>query len=161
MKTFSKHRLNFFERITDPMRFTKYETPPNEIIRFIWHFTRQTKAVIIIVFFLKFCEVIIDLSIPLVFGYIISRIIETGDVSMMLSEDYKFLIGFSLLFLIIRPLVQSMSQAFVNMSIMTGFANIVRWQSHLNVLGLDIGYFTNELSDIKSKLVHLVQQLAT
>ncbi len=146
MKTFSKHRLNFFERITDPMRFTKSETPPNEIIRFIWHFTRQTKAVIIIVFFLKFCEVIIDLSIPLVFGYIISRIIETGDVSMMLSEDYKFLIGFALLFMIIRPLVQSMSQAFVNMSIMTGFANIVRWQSHLNVLGLDIGYFTNELS---------------
>ena len=73
MKTFSKHRLNFFERITDPMRFTKSETPPNEIIRFIWHFTRQTKAVIIIVFFLKFCEVIIDLSIPLVFGYIIRR----------------------------------------------------------------------------------------
>ena len=29
---------------------------------------------------------------------------------------------------------------------MTGFANIVRWQSHLNVLGLDVGYFSNELS---------------
>jgi ATP-binding cassette subfamily B multidrug efflux pump len=29
---------------------------------------------------------------------------------------------------------------------MTGFANIVRWQSHLNVLGLDIDYFSNELS---------------
>ncbi len=48
--------------------------------------------------------------------------------------------------MIVRPLVQSLSQAFVDMSIMTGFANIVRWQSHLNVLGLDIGYFTNELA---------------
>ncbi len=146
MKTFSKHKLNFFERLTDPMRFSKSETPPNDIIKFIWHFTRQTKAVIVVVFILKFFEVIIDLSVPVVFGYIISRIIETGDVSLMLSEDYKFLIGFGLLCLIVRPLVQSLSQAFVDMSIMTGFANIVRWQSHLNVLGLDIGYFTNELA---------------
>ena len=48
--------------------------------------------------------------------------------------------------LIVTPLIRSLSQALMNMSIMTGFANIVRWQSHLNVLGLDIDYFSSELS---------------
>ena len=146
MKLSSKHKLNFFERITDPMRFSSSKTPPNEILKFIWHFTSQVKAVIFIVFILKFIEVLIDLSLPLVFGLIISRIIETGDVTLMLEQDYKYLIIFGAVFLLVRPILQSLSQAFVNMSIMTGFANIVRWQSHLNVLGLDIGYFTNELA---------------
>ena len=49
-------------------------------------------------------------------------------------------------FLILRPLVQILTAALVDMSLMTGFANIVRWQSHLNVLGLDLSYFTNELA---------------
>ena len=146
MKVSSKYKLNFFERLTDPLRFSSSITPPNQILKFIWHFTKQTKHIIFIVFVLKFFEVLIDLSLPLVFGWIISRIIETGDVSLMLAEDQQFLIGFALIFLIVRPLIQSLQQAFVDMSIMTGFANIVRWQSHLNVLGLDIGYFTNELA---------------
>ena len=87
-----------------------------------------------------------DLAIPVIFGYIISRIIEVGDVQLIIKEEFKFLIVFGLFFLVIRPSLQSLSQALMDMAIMTGFANIVRWQSHLNVLGLDVGYFSNELS---------------
>ena len=81
MKSFSKNKLNFFERLTDPMRFSKQEIPPKNLLKFIWHFSSQTKGVILIVFCLKFLEVLVDLSVPLVFGFIISRILETnGDV---------------------------------------------------------------------------------
>ena len=146
MRNKSKYRLNFFERLTDPMRFGQTTSPPGTILTFIWHYCAQIKMTLFSVTALKFIEVILDLSVPLVFGYIINRIIVDGDIGLILEQDLVFLVGFGAFFLILRPALHSLSQAFMNMSIMTGFANIVRWQSHLNVLGLDIDYFSNELS---------------
>ena len=146
MRNKSKHRLNFFERLTDPMRFGHYTIPPERIIKFIWHYCAQIKLPLFAVFILKFVEVLLDLSVPLMFGYIINRIILDGDIELILRQDLKFLIGFGIFFLIVRPMLHSLSQALMNMSIMTGFANIVRWQSHLHVMGLDLDYFSNELS---------------
>ena len=142
----SKHKLNFFENLTDPMRFGFKTNPPKKIANFIWFYCSQIKFTLWAVFLLKFVEVLMDLAVPIIFGYIVSRIIEVGDVQLIIKEEFTFLIGFGLFFLIVRPSLQSLSQALMDMAIMTGFANIVRWQSHLNVLGLDVGYFSNELS---------------
>ena len=142
----SKHKLNFFENLTDPMRFGFRTNPPKKIANFIWFYCSQIKFTLWAVFLLKFVEVLMDLAVPIIFGYIVSRIIEVGDVQLIIKEEFTFLVGFGLFFLIVRPSLQSLSQALMDMAIMTGFANIVRWQSHLNVLGLDVGYFSNELS---------------
>ena len=146
MREQSKYRLNFFERLTDPMRFGRVTSPPKPIAKFIWHYCSQIKLTLFSVFCLKFLEVLMDLSIPLVFGYIVSRIASQDDIKLLLQEDFVFLVSFGLFFLIVTPSVRSLSQALMNMAVMTGFANIVRWQSHLNVLGLDMSYFSNELS---------------
>ena len=142
----SKHKLNFFERLTDPMRFGVVGSPPEKIFNFIWYFCSQVKLTLFSVFVLKFVEVLLDLSVPLVFGYVVSRIVENNNIEVILQEDLTFLLAFGAFFLIVTPTIRSLSQALMNMSIMTGFANIVRWQSHLNVLGLDVDYFSNELS---------------
>ena len=146
MKTSSRHKLNFFERITDPMRFSKDSVPPEKLFSFIIHFAKQIKFTIFLLFILQLLTVVIDLSLPLVFGLIINQILETQNIGLMLKENLFFMIGYACLFLFLRPIVQILTAAIVDMSLMTGFANIVRWQSHLNVLGLDIGYFSNELS---------------
>lgn len=146
MKTFSRHKLNFFERITDPMRFGKGSVPPEKLFSFIVHFAKQIKFTIFLLFVLQLLTVIIDLSLPLVFGLIINKILETENISLMIKDNLFFMISYACLFLFLRPLVQILTAAIVDMSLMTGFANIVRWQSHLNVLGLDLSYFTNELS---------------
>ena len=142
----SKHKLNFFERLTDPMRFGIVGSPPEKIFNFIWYFCSQVKLTLFSVFVLKFVEVLLDLSVPLVFGYVVSRIVENNNIEVILQEDLTFLLAFGAFFLIVTPTIRSLSQALMNMSIMTGFANIVRWQSHLNVLGLDVDYLSNELS---------------
>ena len=146
MKTSSRHKLNFFERITDPMRFSKDSVPPEKLFSFIIHFAKQIKFTIFLLFILQLLTVVIDLSLPLVFGLIINQILETQNIGLMLKENLFFMIGYACLFLFLRPIVQILTAAIVDMSLMTGFANIVRWQSHLNVLGLDLSYFTNELS---------------
>ena len=146
MKTFSRHKLNFFERITDPMRFSKGSVPPEKLFSFIVHFAKQIKSTIFLLFILQLLTVIIDLSLPLVFGLIINEILETENIALMIKDNLLFMISYASLFLFLRPLIQILTAAIVDMSLMTGFANIVRWQSHLNVLGLDLSYFTNELS---------------
>ena len=95
---------------------------------------------------MQLLTVLIDLSLPLVFGIIINQILETNDIGVMIKDNLYYMLGYACLFLILRPLVQILTAALVDMSLMTGFANIVRWQSHLNVLGLDLSYFTNELA---------------
>ena len=87
MRNKSKYRLNFFERLTDPMRFGQNTSPPNKILEFIWHYCAQIKVTLFSVFTLKFVEVILDLSVPLVFGYIINRIIVEGDIGSILEQD--------------------------------------------------------------------------
>ena len=146
MKTFSRHKLNFFERITDPMRFSKGSVPPEKLFSFIVHFAKQIKSTIFLLFILQLLTVIIDLSLPLVFGLIINEILETENIALMIKDNLLFMMSYASLFLFLRPLIQILTAAIVDMSLMTGFANIVRWQSHLNVLGLDLSYFTNELS---------------
>ena len=146
MKTFSRHKLNFFERITDPMRFGNNIAPPEKLFSFIIHFSKQIKLTIFCLFLLQLLTVLIDLSLPLVFGIIINQILETNDIGAMIKDNFYYMLGYACLFLILRPLVQILTAALVDMSLMTGFANIVRWQSHLNVLGLDLSYFTNELA---------------
>ena len=146
MKTFSRHKLNFFERITDPMRFGNNIAPPEKLFSFIIHFSKQIKLTIFCLFVLQLLTVLIDLSLPLVFGIIINQILETNDIGAMIKDNFYYMLGYACLFLILRPLVQILTAALVDMSLMTGFANIVRWQSHLNVLGLDLSYFTNELA---------------
>ena len=95
---------------------------------------------------MQLLTVLIDLSLPLVFGIIINQILETNDIGAMIKDNFYYMLGYACLFLILRRLVQILTAALVDMSLMTGFANIVRWQSHLNVLGLDLSYFTNELA---------------
>ena len=124
MRNQSKHKLNYFERLTDPMRFGKMITPPTPMVSFIWHYCSQIKGTLLFVFVLKFLEVLMDLSVPLVFGYIVGRIVTEDDIQLFLQEDLIFLLGFGAFFLIVTPSIRSLSQALMNMSIMTGFANI-------------------------------------
>ena len=39
-----------------------------------------------------------DLAVPIIFGYIVSRIIEVGDVQLIIKEEFTFLVGFGLFF---------------------------------------------------------------
>ena len=128
------------------MRFGNNIAPPEKLFSFIIHFSKQIKLTIFCLFVLQLLTVLIDLSLPLVFGIIINQILETNDIGAMIKDNFYYMLGYACLFLILRPLVQILTAALVDMSLMTGFANIVRWQSHLNVLGLDLSYFTNELA---------------
>ena len=128
------------------MRFSGGGVPPQKLLSFIFHFSKQIKFTIFLLFILQFLTVLIDLSLPIVFGLIINELLESQSIAQMLIDNIYYMLGYACLFLIFRPLVQILSAALVDMSMMTGFANIVRWQSHLNVLGLDLSYFTNELA---------------
>ena len=87
MKTSSRHKLNFFERITDPMRFSKDSVPPEKLFSFIIHFAKQIKFTIFLLFILQLLTVVIDLSLPLVFGLIINQILETQNIGLMLKDN--------------------------------------------------------------------------
>ena len=104
MKTFSRHKLNFFERITDPMRFSKGSVPPEKLFSFIVHFAKQIKSTIFLLFILQLLTVIIDLSLPLVFGLIINEILETENIALMIKDNLLFMISYASLFLFLREL---------------------------------------------------------
>ena len=80
------------------MRFGFKTNPPKKIANFIWFYCSQIKFTLWAVFLLKFVEVLMDLAVPIIFGYIVSRIIEVGDVQLIIKEEFTFLIGFGLFF---------------------------------------------------------------
>ena len=103
MKNHSSHKLNFFERITDPMRFSGGGVPPKKLLNFILHFSKQIKSTIFLLFILQLLNVLIDLSLPIVFGLIINKLLESQSIAQMLIDNLYYMLGYACLFLILRP----------------------------------------------------------
>ena len=73
MKNYSSHKLNFFERITDPMRFSGGGVPPQKLLNFILHFSKQIKSTIFLLFILQLLNVLFILILEFIIKFWIRK----------------------------------------------------------------------------------------
>ena len=142
----SKYKMTWAEKLTAPIRDPLADGPPTGLWPFIFYFAKQTKLLIPGIVLLTALEAAIDLMLPLTFGWLIDQLITGEDGKATLQVGAMLLVGFALLFTVVRPLVLAAKGALVELAMMTGFANLVRWQSHSHVLNHDMTYFSDEFA---------------
>ncbi|MGB1162142.1 MAG: ABC transporter ATP-binding protein [Alphaproteobacteria bacterium] len=148
----SRHPMTVIERLSMPLRpAPSDQAPPGDLGAFFWHFAKQIKGPLALALFFKVLEVGADLMIPIALGYFVDIFatpgIETMDDRLALLQDrlpiLLMLLGF---FLFFRPLAIIGKTAIVELGLMGGFGNFIRWQSHRHILGQDISFFSNDFA---------------
>ena len=148
----SRHPMTVIERLSMPLRpAPSDQAPPGDLGAFFWHFAKQIKGPLALALFFKVLEVGADLMIPIALGYFVDIFatpgIETMDDRLALLQDrlpiLLTLLGF---FLFFRPVAIIGKTAIVELGLMGGFGNFIRWQSHRHILGQDISFFSNDFA---------------
>ncbi|MDA9175982.1 ABC transporter ATP-binding protein/permease [Alphaproteobacteria bacterium] len=148
----SRHPMTFIERLAMPLLPSpKDGAPPQDLLAFFWHFAKQIKGALGLALFFKVLEVAADLMIPLALGYFVDIFatpgIETSAERLALIQErlpvLLMMLGF---FLFFRPLAIIGKTAVVELGLMGGFGNFIRWQSHRHILGQDISFFSNDFA---------------
>lgn len=143
----TRHPLTFIERLAMPLLpAPKDGAPPEDLLAFFWHFAKQIKGALGLALFFKVLEVAADLMIPLALGYFVDIFatpgVETSAERLALIQDrlpvLLMMLGF---FLFFRPLAIIGKTAVVELGLMGGFGNFIRWQSHRHILGRIFRFF--------------------
>lgn len=148
----TRHPMTFIERLAMPLLPAPQDgAPPHNLLAFFWHFARQIKGPLALAFFFKVLEVAADLMIPLALGYFVDIFATPGvDTAAarieLIQERLPILLMMLGFFLFLRPFVIIAKTAVVELGLMGGFGNFVRWQSHRHILGQDISFFSNDFA---------------
>src|SRR5207302_579111 len=79
-RAFFRERVmfGFFERLLKPTGIPEHPQPPAGLIAFYWHYTRQAKGLFIGLFVVGLVVALLDATIPVFIGRIITLITSSG-----------------------------------------------------------------------------------
>ena len=148
----TRHPLTFVERLAMPLLPSPIEgAPPKDLLAFFWHFAKQIKWPLALALLFKVLEVAADLMIPIALGYFVDIFATQGVDTLegrlaLLQERLPTLLMLLGFFVFVRPLAIIGKIAVVELGLMGGFGNFVRWQSHRHILGQDLSFFSNDFA---------------
>ena len=131
-------------------------TPPPGLMRFYWHFARQTTRWYGLMFVTSLAVALIDTVIPLFIGKLVS-LMEASDRQAALAENAFMLSGMVVLILIVRPFVLLTDVAIRQNALLPGVTSLIRWQSHWHVVRQNLPFFQN---DFAGRIASRVMQTA-
>ena len=138
--------FRFFETLVDP--YTAYEerdAPPRRLWPFLLSFARPFRAVFAITAVL--CIIVASVEVALVWymGRVVDFLSQGTPAEVWAAHGTELLLA-GLFMLTLRPVVQGLSVAFLNNTIMPNFGTLIRWRSHRHVLRQSVGWFENDFA---------------
>src|SRR5688500_5416147 len=130
--------------------------PPPGLMRFYWHFVRQTKGWYSVMFATSLAVALIDTVIPVFIGRLVT-LMEASDRQAALADQSLVLIGMVVLILVVRPLVNLTDIAVRQNALIPGVTTMIRWQSHWHVVRQGLPFFQN---DFAGRIAQRVMQTA-
>jgi ATP-binding cassette, subfamily B, multidrug efflux pump len=138
--------LSWFESFIDPYRSVPLEKPPEQWMRFFWHYVRQVWP--------GFCAILvvgcfagaIELSLFAFLGNLVDLMRAAETPSAFFAEHGTRLALMGFVALILRPVVFMLHAITINQVISANFTNLIRWQTHRYVLRQSLSYFQNDFA---------------
>jgi len=142
--------FRFFEKLLDPTARSPEAPPPvlgspQALIRFYWHFVRQIPGPLAALFVTGFGVAFTDALLPVCLGRIVSLVSTEQPDAIWRDAGWQLML-MAALFLIIRPVVHFAQVIVVNLILIPGFSNLVRWQSHWHVVRQGWTFFQNDFA---------------
>jgi len=142
--------FRYFENLLQPTQISPEPGPPvvgerNGLMRFYWHFMRQVRGLIALLFVAGLLVALCDVSIPAIIGRVVGIASEGRDGGGV-AAHWALLIGVVILLVIVRPACILMRMLVTNQAINAGLTNLVRWQSHWHVVRQSWTFFQNDFA---------------
>ncbi|OWJ74164.1 multidrug ABC transporter ATP-binding protein [Haematobacter massiliensis] len=138
--------FRFFETLVDP--YTAYEerdAPPRRLWPFLLSFARPFRRVFAVTALL--CIIVASVEIALVWymGRVVDFLSQGTPSEVWAAHGTELLLA-GLFMLTLRPVIQGLSVAFLNNTIVPNFGTLIRWRSHRHVLRQSVGWFENDFA---------------
>lgn len=116
------------------------------LLRFLWHFARQSAALIWTVALMGGVMAALDLITPMAIGKVFQLLASGAFERGTWVASRPILLTLAVLMLVVRPVLQFAHNRLLHIGMQCGFSSLVRWQSNLQVLRRNLPFFQQELS---------------
>ncbi len=135
----------FFERLFDPLAPSDVARPPTSTAAFFWHFLGPVRWLLLITLLISGIAAAAELALYAFLGELVDWI--TGSAPETFLDDHGWaLIGMAAVALVLRPVATLASRGLINLAIVPGLTNRVRWLNHRYVLRQSLTYFQNDFA---------------
>jgi ATP-binding cassette, subfamily B, multidrug efflux pump len=147
--------FRFFETILDPIAPPPAASPPAGLGAFYWHFVRQSRGLVIALLAAGMLTAILDSLIPAFIGRVVN-LVTTRPPTELWASSGAALLGMAAVMLIARPSALLLLNLITNQATASGLTNLIRWQSHWNVVRQSWTFFQN---DFAGRIANRVMQV--
>ena len=142
--------FRFFERLLIPTEIPPDMPPPSlggqkALLRFYWHFVRQARGLVALLFVAGLFVALVDVTIPAIIGRLVG-LAARADRAGVFAANWPVLLGMALVVLVVRPAAVLMRVLVTNQAINAGLTNMIRWQSHWHVVRQSWTFFQNDFA---------------
>jgi ATP-binding cassette subfamily B multidrug efflux pump len=137
--------FRIFERILHPTVEPPAASPPDRLGAFYWHFIRQSRFLVAALLAAGMLTAVLDSLIPAFIGRLVT-LVTTRPAAELWTGSGGALIGMAAVFLILRPAALLLLNLITNQATAPGLTNLIRWQSHWNVVRQSWSFFQNDFA---------------
>jgi len=142
--------FSFFERLVAPTALPSDSSPPSldsphAMLRFYWHFVRQTPGLIGALFATGFTVALLDTTIPIFIGRV-TALVSSETPASLLHDAGGQLLAMAAVLLLVRPTALLAQSVITNQALTPGLTNLTRWQSHWHVVRQSWTFFQNDFA---------------
>jgi len=138
--------FSFFENLVDPFKVSKSERPPGEsVLRFIVYFAVQAPWVFLGLLVFGGLQAWIEISL---FGFIgtLVDLLDGANVDTVFEDNWATFAWMVLFVGVIRVLIMVMGILLIEQTVGPSIFNMIRWQSHRNVVRQSLNFFQNDFA---------------
>jgi len=138
--------FSFFEDLIDPFKPESSERPPGEsVVRFIVYFAAQAPWVFLALLIFGGLQAWIEISL---FGFIgtVVDLLDGANADTVFAEHWATFAWMVLFVGVIRVLIMAMGILLIEQTLGPSIFNMIRWQSHRNVVRQSLNFFQNDFA---------------
>ncbi|MCC6008833.1 MAG: ABC transporter ATP-binding protein [Rhodobacteraceae bacterium] len=149
--------FRFFEGLVDPYQpYRDADVPPARLWPFMWGYLRPFRGVLWAIALTTAAVGLIEVGLIYYTGRVVDLLAEAGPQEALRVHGPE-LLAIALFIVFVRPLVQTLSAALLNQSMMPNLGTLIRWRSHRHVLRQSVGWFEN---DFAGRIANRITQTA-
>jgi ATP-binding cassette subfamily B multidrug efflux pump len=115
------------------------------MLRFYWHFVRQTPGLIVALFVTGSIVALLDTTIPVFIGRI-TALVSSKTPATLFADAGGQLLTMAAVLLLARPAALLAQYLVTNQALTPGLTNLIRWQSHWHVVRQGLTFFQNDFA---------------
>ncbi|WP_323035120.1 ABC transporter ATP-binding protein [Pararhodobacter sp.] len=136
----------YFENLVNPYAsYAEHDVPPQRLWPFLKGYLQPFRKVLVITGVFSIITAFVEIGLIWYLGRLVD-VLENTDMAAFWSL-YGLEMALAAIFLLaIRPVLQGVSTALINNTILPNFGTLIRWRAHRHVLRQSVGWFENDFA---------------